>query len=103
MTLSRAGDSVPYVSYATRTGCSSRPQSSGTGRSRSTNCVSTRPTEPAAGLDAGADMEGIISAVTTPAGSWLDRRRLARERAMADVARVRERDVFPPDAVVIGL
>ena len=41
-----------------RTGCSSRPQSSASGRGRSRNCVSTVPTEPAAAFDAGVVMRG---------------------------------------------
>src|SRR5580700_3282992 len=75
MTLSRRGDRAPYVSYATRTGCSSRPQSSRTGSGRSRYCVSTVPTlpawparpawpaatGPAASVGAGSAMQAILA------------------------------------------
>src|ERR1700722_276913 len=61
MTLSRCGERVPYVSYATRTGNSSRPQSSRTGSGRSRYCVSTVPTEPAATVEAGSAMGAMVA------------------------------------------
>src|SRR5690242_10631031 len=60
ITLSRWGDSVPYVSYATRIDGSCRPQSSATGRGRSRYCVSTLPTDPDASVE--ADPMGAIIA-----------------------------------------
>src|SRR5262245_47245855 len=44
-----------------RTGCNVRPQSSTSGCGRSRNCVSTVPTEPAAGFDADEVILAIIS------------------------------------------
>ncbi len=61
MTLSRRGERVPYVSYATRTCRSSWPQSSCTGTGRSRNCVSTVPAEPAASAGAGSAMGAILA------------------------------------------
>src|SRR5690349_18911085 len=63
MTLSRRGERVPYVSYATRTGDSARPQSSRTGSGRSRYWVSTVPTEPDAsvGSGAGSGMDVILT------------------------------------------
>src|SRR5215467_1515010 len=47
MTLSRVAESVPYVSYATRTGQRVFPHSRGSGSGRLTNCGPTVPAEPA--------------------------------------------------------
>src|SRR5438132_13556402 len=46
MTLSFAGASVPYVSYAIRTGASVLPESRRSGSGRSTYCVWIVPTAP---------------------------------------------------------
>ena len=67
--MSRRGESVPYVSYATRTGCSSRPQSSRTGSAgRGTASRPCRPSRPrrVARLSSRRHMARVISLVCGP-------------------------------------